>query len=360
MKAVGVVPPPHMGDNMNVKEFEIEASCEAFDPEYPYGKPKAYGKPKMDGTMERNVLMGVCIPCVLGAVVVVLLYGLGVISFQSSPPPPPPAVVSMSPVTEEVVVETISHSVSMPITPAEFTEMKSSLESGYGLSIGIVDPSTMEYYKGCSVSATARRSLAITFQATVYPSEDVQVNSTEVASALSPAVLVANVQSAVTKANLNVTVPSAASITLEPPAVTTEVIVVPVPTPAPTLPDARTAAPTSMPTAIPSTEPTAAATTTTPTTTTAPTVTPTAPSDAPSPNSASPTPENSSSPTAAPTANPTAVPMQDPTPVPTLQQPTAAPTAPLCEVVMFASMCILPQSNNNQLKRLVEVSHSGK
>jgi len=94
----------------------------------------------------------------------------------------------------------------MAISMTQFSALKTSLESGYGLTVGIVDPVTMAYKPGCSVTSTAsRRSVAVDFVATVQLGDAITVNVTAAAEKMTAATLVANVQKAVDKSDSNVT-----------------------------------------------------------------------------------------------------------------------------------------------------------
>jgi len=96
----------------------------------------------------------------------------------------------------------------MTVTMSQFSALKTSLESGYGLSVGIVDPLTMAYKPGCSVASTAsRRSVSVAFVATVQMSDLITVNVTAAAETMSAAMLVANVEKAVAQSGSTATGP---------------------------------------------------------------------------------------------------------------------------------------------------------
>ena len=95
----------------------------------------------------------------------------------------------------------------MAISMSQFSALKTSLESGYGITVGIVDPVTMAYKPGSSVTSTAssRRSVAVEFVATVQLGGAITVNVTAAAEEMSAATLVTNVQKAVDQSGSNLT-----------------------------------------------------------------------------------------------------------------------------------------------------------
>lgn len=109
-------------------------------------------------------------------------------------------------------------------TMADFTVLKNSFEKGYGLSIGVVNPTTNDYVAGATVTSTAsqRRAIAVAFEASIDNSQVDVAATTAAATAMSSTDLVRNTRHAAVSSGVNpASIPDASTMTVSQPEVTT-------------------------------------------------------------------------------------------------------------------------------------------
>jgi len=140
----------------------------------------------------------------------------------SSPTASFPPASSPAGSTATVAKSVITHRVGMSISAAEWPALQASFETGYGLSIGVVNEATHKFVAGATVeSSLARRAITASFTATLDPTSIDVDSAKSSADTMTASTLVGHAQAAAQKANLDLDIPPASALVVQPPVLTT-------------------------------------------------------------------------------------------------------------------------------------------
>jgi len=149
-----------------------------------------------------------------------------------TPTPTPTPIPTSQPGAKTVVVTTVKQELtvtSVKTVAAYSGDTKQTFETGYAISIKIWDALIKAIIEGNEVkseaSAARRAGIKIAFEATVQEAQATEAKA--LAKALDPVAMVAAISKAATQLDLNVTIPSAADLTVEQPEVTEKTVTVP-------------------------------------------------------------------------------------------------------------------------------------